>query len=201
DARFFAFMAVFTGLVVLLFREELVGPALAPLTLWTARMTVLLLHWLGVEAVQAATVISHPEGFAYEVAYSCVGVLPVVLFTAAVFAYPAALVHRLVAVTIGLPALLALNFSRLVHLFYLGVHNRADFEVWHEALWPTFIGLLIIGLWLSWASWAERRSTGLASHANPFSPLEGKGRVMGNRCIQNRNRPLHLQFSGAVRRP
>ena len=129
-------------------------------------MTVLLLHWVGVEAVQAATVISHPDGFAYEIAYSCVGVLPVVLFAAAVLAYPAALVHRLVAVTIGLPALLALNFSRLVHLFYLGVHNRADFEVWHEYLWRSIILLSIIGLWLSWAYWAERRSTRLASQAN-----------------------------------
>ena len=175
DARFFAFMAVFTGLVVLLFREELVGPALAPLTLWTARMTVLLLHWVGVEAVQAATVISHPDGFAYEIAYSCVGVLPVVLFAAAVLAYPAAPVHRLVAVTIGLPTLLALNFSRLVHLFYLGVHNRADFEVWHGYLWRTIILLSIIGLWLSWAYWAERRSTRLASQANPPSPLEREG--------------------------
>src|SRR2546421_10087198 len=65
DARFLAFMAVFTGFVFLLYREELVGPSLVPLTLWTARTTVLLLHWLGIEAVQAATVISHPEGFAY----------------------------------------------------------------------------------------------------------------------------------------
>jgi exosortase H (IPTLxxWG-CTERM-specific) len=158
DARFLAFMAVFTGLVFLLYREELVGPALAPLTLWTARMTVLLLHWLGVEAVQAAAVISHPEGFAYEVAYTCVGVLPVVFFSAAVLAYPAALVHRLVGVTIGLPALLVLNFSRLVHLFYLGVHDRADFELWHVQLWRTIILLSIIGLWISWACCVERRS-------------------------------------------
>jgi len=77
-----------------------------------------------------------------------------------------------VAVTIGLPTLLALNFSRLVHLFYLGVHNRAEFEMWHDAIWPTFIGLLIIGLWFSWASWAERQSTSRASHVNPPSPPE-----------------------------
>ena len=177
DARFLAFMAIFTGLVFLLYREELVGPALAPLTLWTARMTVFLLHWLGVEAGQAATVISHPEGFAYEVAYSCVGILPVVFFTAAVLAYPAALVRQLVGVTIGLPALLALNFSRLVHLFYLGVHDRAAFQLWHEDLWPTIIRLSVIGLWLSWASWAEGRSTRLASPALPWREWV---RVRGN---------------------
>jgi exosortase/archaeosortase family protein len=176
DARFLAFMAVFTGLVFLLYREEYVGPSLAPLTLWTAKVTVLLLHWLGVEAVQAATVISHTEGFAYEVAYICVGVLPVAFFSAAVLAYPAALVHRLVGVTIGLPALLVLNFSRLVHLFYVGVHDRADFELWHADLWPTIMRLSVIGLWLAWACWAERRSTRLASHANSPSPLlEGEG--------------------------
>jgi exosortase H (IPTLxxWG-CTERM-specific) len=170
DARFLAFMAVFTGLVFLLYREDLVGPSLIPLTLWTARVTVLLLHWLGIEAGLAATVISHPEGFAYEIAYSCVGVLPVAFFSTAVLAYPAALVHRFVGVTIGLPVLLALNFSRLLHLFYLGVLDRADFELWHEDLWRTIILLSVIGLWLSWACWAERRSTGLASQANPPFP-------------------------------
>ena len=173
EAQFLAFMAVFTGFVFLLYREELVGPSLVPLTLWTARMTVLLLHWLGIEAVQAATVISHPEGFAYEVAYSCVGALPVVFFSAAVLAYPAALTHRLVGVTIGLPALLALNFSRLVHLFYLGVQDRAAFEWWHADLWRTIILLSVIGLWLSWACWAERRSAGEKGGKEGLSPFSG----------------------------
>ncbi|MGH9896032.1 MAG: hypothetical protein ACREA0_29395, partial [bacterium] len=132
---------------------------------------VLLLHWAGIEAVRAATVISHPGGFAYEVAYSCIGFLPVVFFAAAVLAYPVALIRRLVGVTIGIPALLMLNLGRLVHLFDLGVYDRAVFDLWHEDLWPTIIRLTIVGFWISWACWAERRSQWQGNQSPSFWPL------------------------------
>ncbi|MGH7253180.1 MAG: hypothetical protein ACREIE_05210, partial [Nitrospiraceae bacterium] len=103
-----------------------------------------------------ATVIAHPDGFAYEVAYSCIGFLPVVFYAAAVLAYPVRLAHRLVGVLIGLPLLLALNFIRLLHLFHIGASNRAAFTWWHEELWPGIVRLTIIGLWIAWVWWAAR---------------------------------------------
>ena len=135
-----------TGLVFAAYREEVIGPPLGPLVLATAEMTVALLHWVGIEAVRSATVIAHPGGFAYEVAYSCIGFLPVVFYAAAVLAYPVGWTHRLVGVVIGLPLLLALNFIRLLHLFHIGVSDRAAFAWWHEDVWPGIVRLTIIGL-------------------------------------------------------
>lgn len=155
ETRFLAVMAVITGLVFAAYREEVIGPPLGPLVLATAEMTVALLHWVGIEAVRSATVIAHPGGFAYEVAYSCIGFLPVVFYAAAVLAYPVGWTHRLVGVVIGLPLLLALNFIRLLHLFHLGVSDRAAFASWHEGLWPGIVRLTIIGLWIAWVWWAE----------------------------------------------
>src|SRR5439155_471819 len=96
ETRFLAVMAMITGLVFAAYREEVIGPPLGPLVLATAEMTVALLHWVGIEAVRSATVIAHPGGFAYEVAYSCIGFLPVVFYAAAVLAYPVGWTHRLV---------------------------------------------------------------------------------------------------------
>jgi len=125
ETRFLAVMAMITGLVFAAYREEVIGPPLGPLVLATAEMTVALLHWVGIEAVRSATVI--PVGWT----------------------------HRLVGVVIGLPLLLALNFIRLLHLFHLGVSDRAAFASWHEGLWPGIVRLTIIGLWIAWVWWAE----------------------------------------------
>lgn len=155
ETRFLAVMAVLTGLVFAVYREEVIGPPLEPLVLATAEMTATLVRWVGMEAVRSETVIAHPGGFAYEVAYSCIGFLPVVFYAAAVLAYPVGWTHRLVGAVIGLPLLLALNFIRLVHLFHLGVSDRAAFAWWHEDLWPGIMRLTIIGLWVAWVWWAE----------------------------------------------
>ncbi len=158
DIRFLALMAAFAGLVFSVYREEVIGPPLEPLALLTAKVTLALLNWSGLEVVRTGTVLSHPGGFAYDIAYTCVGFLPVVFAAAAVLSYPVPWASRLIGLTIGIPFLLALNLSRLVHLFYLGTSDRGSFDWWHEDLWPGIIRLTIIALWIVWACWAERRS-------------------------------------------
>jgi len=155
ETRLLAVMAIITGLVFAVYREEVIGPPLEPLVLATVEMTVALLHWVGIEAVRSATVIAHPDGFAYEVAYSCIGFLPVLFYGAAVLAFPVGWAQRLVGVLIGLPLLLALNFIRLIHLFHIGVSDGAAFAWWHEDVWPGIVRLTIIGLWSAWVWWAE----------------------------------------------
>lgn len=155
DVRFLAFMAMFAGLVFSVYREEVLGPPLAPLTLLTAKLTAALLSWARIDVVRAGTVLSHPGGFAYEIAYTCVGFLPVVFAAAAVLSYPVSRPRRVIGVMVGIPLLLALNLGRLVHLFHLGVSDRTTFDWWHEDLWPGIIRLTIIGLWILWAGWAE----------------------------------------------
>ena len=155
NLRFAVVMAVFAGVVLLTYREDMLGPLLAPLTTLTAQITLALLHWLGMEAVRVATVISHPDGFAYEIYYRCTGILPVAFLTVSILAYPGPLRRKFVGLTVGLPVLIALNLTRLVHLFYIGVYNPAAFDAAHVVLWEGFLILAIFGLWLGSTRWSD----------------------------------------------
>jgi exosortase H (IPTLxxWG-CTERM-specific) len=157
--RFVVVMTVCVGIVLLTYGDGAVGTLLAPLTAWTTHMTLPVLHWSGMEATRTATVISHPGGFAYEITYRCTGFLPVAFLTAAILASPGSLQRKVVGLTVGVPVLIGLNLTRLVHLFYVGVHNAAAFHVAHTLLWEGCLILAILGLWLGWMRWSESRAT------------------------------------------
>jgi exosortase/archaeosortase family protein len=156
NLRFTVVMAVFVAVVLLTYQEDIVGPFLTPLTMLTAQMTLALLHWIGMEAVRASTVISHPDGFAYEIYYRCTGFLPVAFLTVSILASPGPLRRRLVGLVVGVPILVGLNLVRLVHLFSIGVHNPAAFDVAHAVVWEGFFILAIFGLWLGSTRWSMR---------------------------------------------
>ncbi|MFQ5846366.1 MAG: exosortase H [Candidatus Methylomirabilales bacterium] len=159
NLRFAAVMVGFVGVVLLTYREDILGPILAPLTTWTAQATLVLLHWAGMEAARAGTLIAHPDGFVYEIYYRCTGFLPVAFLTTSILAYPGPLRRKFVGLAVGVPLLIALNLARLVHLFYIGVHHRAAFDQAHAIVWEGILILTIIGLWLGWIRWSDARAT------------------------------------------
>lgn len=158
NLRFAAVMVAFVILVLLTYRQDVLGSLLTPLTTLTAQMTLSLLNGLGMEAVRVATVISHPDGFAYEISYRCTGILPVAFLTVSIVAYPGPLRQKLVGLAVGVPILIVLNLTRMVHLFYIGVHSPAAFDVAHAVVWEALLILAIIGLWLGWTRWSDKRA-------------------------------------------
>ncbi len=158
NLRFFVLMAAFVGVVLLTYREDMVGSLLAPLTTLTAQITLALVHWAGMEATRATTVLSHPGGFAYEIYYRCTGFLPMALLTVSILASPGPLRRKCVGLAVGVPILIGLNLARLVHLFYLGVYKPAAVNVAHAVLWEGFLILAIFGLWLGWTKWAHSQA-------------------------------------------
>ncbi len=159
NLRFVTVMVGFLGVVLLTYREDVLGPLLAPLTTLTVRTTLTLLHWAGMEAIRVTTVISHPDGFAYEIYYRCTGFLPLAFLTASILAYPGTLRHKCVGLAVGLPILIALNLMRLVHLFYIGVHDPALFDLAHAVLWEGLLILAILGLWFAWTRWFDSQAS------------------------------------------
>ena len=142
------------GLIVT-YRENVLGDILAPLSIYTAQITLGLLHLFGMEASRAAVYIYHPEGFAYEIYYRCLGLLPVIIFTAAIFAYPRTMKDRCWGIVVGVPVLIGLNLCRLVTLFYVGVHHPAAFDFAHTVIWEGCLFLATLGLWLGWVKWSN----------------------------------------------
>lgn len=158
NLRFTAVMMGFVGVVLLTYRADVLGALLAPLATLTARTTLALLHSSGMEVVRVATLIYHPDGFAYDITYRCTGFLPVAFLTVSILAYPEPLRHKLVGLAVGVPVLVALNLTRLVHLFYIGVYHPAAFDFAHAVLWEGFLILAVFGLWLGWTRWSDSHS-------------------------------------------
>jgi exosortase H (IPTLxxWG-CTERM-specific) len=158
NIRFAALMIGFVGVVFLTYREDVLGSLLTPLTMLTARTTLAVLQLYGIEVAQFGTVIYHPDGFAYEIYYRCTGVLPVGFLTVSILAYPGALRRKIIGLAAGVPILVALNFTRLIHLFHIGVYNPAIYDVAHKVLWEGFIVLAVFGLWLGWKQWSDLKS-------------------------------------------
>lgn len=156
NLRFAVIMAIYGGAVFLLYRDEVLGPVLAPLAAWTAHITLVLVRELGIDAVRDGAVLVHPDGFAYEIAYTCTGFLPVTTFIACVLAYPAKWHAKRVGIAVGVPLLWMVNLVRLVHLFYLGVYIPEAFVVAHEVVWEWLLAVIFIALWLGWIRWSEK---------------------------------------------
>lgn len=150
-------LMIFAVAVYFLYRDEVLSGLLAPLTTLTVDTTYLLLNGLRVEASREASVIFHPDGFAYEIYYRCTGILPVATYAVAVVAYPAFWRQKLLGLVVGVPLLFALNLTRLVHLFIIGVNTPEIFDFAHAYIWRGFMVLGVLGSWLVWEKWAQAK--------------------------------------------
>lgn len=156
DLRFVAALCAFAAAAWLLFRDEVLGAALVGVRAATAEATVALIRAVGMEAVRDGTIIYHAGGFGVEISRGCTPVVGAALLAVATLAYPAERRRRLVGAMIAVPLFVALNFVRLVHLFYLGVYEPGRFAFAHETLWQGGVAVAIYGLWLGWRLWADR---------------------------------------------
>jgi exosortase/archaeosortase family protein len=158
DLRFAAILAIYGAVIFLTYRDEVLGVYLAPLAVLTARLILPLIRQLGIDATREGALIAQPEGFAYEVAYTCTGFLPVLTYIVCVLAYPASWRHRSVGIALGAPLLWMVNVSRLVHLFYVGVFQPTSFRWAHEVAWEGLLAIAFVTLWMAWMAWSERRA-------------------------------------------
>ncbi len=140
----------------LAFRDEVMGPVLVFWRIEIAKATLALIHWAGMEATREASTIYHPSGFAYQISRGCTGFVPAALLAAAISAYPASARRKLTGLALGIPLLLSINLARLVHLYYLGVHQPQWFHAAHRVAWEGVIILAVVSVWVAWATWADR---------------------------------------------
>jgi exosortase/archaeosortase family protein len=126
------------------------GAVLAPLNLFTARMTASLLAAIGLTVTREAAVLAHAGGFACEIYYACTAFVPVLLLAAAIFPQPVSRRAKWMGVAIGVALLGAVNQARLVSLVWLGVHAPGLFDAAHALWWPVLLTLATIGYWIGW---------------------------------------------------
>lgn len=109
----------------------------------------LLLHGLA-QRTQLAGLTIRDGGFAISLRRGCDAVEPAWLFCAAVLAFPAPWSRKWRMVLAGSAFILALNFIRIVTLFFIGRNWPALFPPAHLEIWPAVFMIAVIGLWLVW---------------------------------------------------
>lgn len=163
------FLVLFATILVALFALELSRPAQAAFVLpWTAALAHIS---SGLVSLFDSDVIAHGKvlqstrnGFGVSIEAGCNGIEASLILVAAMLAFPARWIHRLVGIAVGLVAIQALNIVRLVTLFYLGQWSLRAFEWAHLYVWQALIMLDALVVWLIWVRKLPRE-TATPAHA------------------------------------
>ena len=89
--------------------------------------------------------------FAVDIHNGCNGVEATLFIVAAVLAFPATWLKRLLGVLIGAAIIQVANLIRVVTLFLIGCHRPAWFETFHLAVWQTVIFAVAVGFFILWS--------------------------------------------------
>jgi len=87
----------------------------------------------------------------------CTGIFEVLIFLAAVFAYPTGWIDKLIGVALGVPILYAFNIARIMVLLWVGRFHSQFFDFMHIYFWQATLILMITSVWLLWILKVVRR--------------------------------------------
>jgi exosortase H (IPTLxxWG-CTERM-specific) len=125
--------------------------AVEPFTAGIARASGAVLGLLGQHVTMKGTVIRSPR-FAVNIRNGCNGVEAMLIFLAAVLAFPASWKSRLAGLALGILAIQGVNLIRIVALFLTGVYFPRLFDTSHTVIWQTIVILFGVLLWIYWAN-------------------------------------------------
>lgn len=115
----------------------------------TAAMLAGALWLLGAGGQAIGTVVTS-KIFSAEIITECTAIFPIMIFVAAVIAYPSGWRKKLWGILFGVPAILFVNLIRLVTLFYIGYWFPSVFETAHLLVWQSLIIFFAVLFWLVW---------------------------------------------------
>lgn len=120
-------------------------------TTLTTQSTAWALRLLGANGHAEDTIVSSSL-FSVKIVSECTAVFPIMIFIAAVAAYPSPWRKRALGIAAGIPILILVNLVRLVSLFYIGHSFPNAFERAHLLVWQSLIIFFTLLLWLVWAT-------------------------------------------------
>jgi exosortase/archaeosortase family protein len=134
----------------------------------TAHLSTIFLNLFGYNtSVIGATIVS-PE-YAIELSFGCEGTEPVILFIAAVAAFPLSFKIKLPGLLIGSAVLYILNLIRIAALFMIGMFFPESVDSFHTEIFPIFFIFLAIIVWGIWITWGLRKSKKSGKSSEPVS--------------------------------
>ena len=122
-----------------------------PFTAGIARVSGAVLDLIGQDVTMQGTVIRNSR-FAVNIRNGCNGVEAMLIFLAAVLAFPASWRSRVLGLGLGIVAIQVVNLIRVVALFLTGIYFPSVFEASHTVVWQTLVILSGVLLWIFWAN-------------------------------------------------
>jgi exosortase H (IPTLxxWG-CTERM-specific) len=137
--------------------------AVEPFTGAIARTSGAVLNLLGQHVTMQGTIIRGPR-FAVNIRNGCNGVEAMLIFLAAVLAFPAPWAWRLGGLVLGTVAIQLINLVRVVSLYLTGVYFPRIFDASHTVVWQSIVILCGVLLWLLWANRLPARNAPAPEH-------------------------------------
>ena len=158
----FQFFGIFAGVIILYYVFAWLCSGLFDSYIaLTAKISATILSVLGTDATSSGSAIITPT-FILSLSFGCEGTEPIVIYSAGILAFPARWKQKLIGLGIGIVTLYALNFIRIVSLYYIGSNDQQLFDAFHGGIFPAifiFIAVIFFYLWLKWTSNIKKPST------------------------------------------
>jgi exosortase H (IPTLxxWG-CTERM-specific) len=122
-----------------------------PFTAGIAQVSGAVLDLIGQDVTMQGTVIRNSR-FAVNIRNGCNGVEAMLIFLAAVLAFPASWRSRLLGLGLGILVIQVVNLIRVVALFLTGIYFPKLFDASHTVVWQTLVILSGVLLWIFWAN-------------------------------------------------
>ncbi|HEV7668519.1 MAG TPA: exosortase H [Thermoanaerobaculia bacterium] len=152
EIRFLVLFAVILGLSFALISVNWVNDhVIEPFTGGIATASSGVLKVLGQGVTQQGTLIIGPR-FSVNIKNGCNGVEAMLIFLAAVLAFPAPWKFKAGGLALGSLAIQAINLVRVVALYLTGVYFPKVFNASHTVIWQTIVILASVLLWIYWAN-------------------------------------------------
>jgi exosortase H (IPTLxxWG-CTERM-specific) len=165
------FVALLLGFYFVVASHPVNDAVIVPFTAGVARICAVILSAIGENVAVAGTEIRSGD-FAVNIENGCNGVEAALLFGSAILAFPAPWRRRALGLVTGFAAIQALNFVRVVSLFWIGAHRPVLFSSSHTVLWQSAVVLFSVLLFLFWASREQR--TRAAETVGEHGPSPGR---------------------------
>lgn len=145
------FMLILGSGFTLLSLNSVNNNVIEPFTAGVAKASGFCLQLIDPSVTMRGTEIHNPK-FAVNIKNGCNGVEAMIIFLAAVLAFPATWKARAIGLVGGIIAIQIVNLIRVVALFLTGVHFRSFFDQSHTVVWQTVVILCGVLLWIFWAN-------------------------------------------------
>lgn len=123
-----------------------------PFTGGVAAASGVALKVMGQDITKIGTIIRlNDRNFAVNIRNGCNGLETMVIFLAAVVAFPAPWKARVIGLVLGSIAIQAINLVRVVALFFTGAYFPKFFDSSHTVVWQTIVIAFGVFLWIFWA--------------------------------------------------